>query len=254
MELEKVDTVHLAEADPRNLPLAFPGREVLQLPRIDGKQRRAVNSGNVMVYGSLPNTGGGGVARLNLFAELFGIREHVASAFIVAGDPPASIINVSGHVVDSWHLLVQTSGADARPRVAMASQDCCGEPQVRVNKANLNRPPPPTGESGPKFTLEMLDPAMVPWGRENGQYNLFNDTAEAGPVTFTLDAGARVTRIEVIADGGGATVAITDRLGFALDSFIVPADQQVELFVRGDLAAASVTYTGISYITVETVR
>ncbi len=255
MDPTKVDTVHLAEGDPRNLPLAFPGREVLQLPRIDGEHRRAVNSGNVMVYATLPNTGTGGVARINLFAELLGIREHVASAFVVAGASPSSVINVSGHVVDSWHVLVQATAADLRPRVAMASQDCCGEPRVRVNKNNLTPPPLLSVETA--FNDQMILPPMVPWGRENGQYVLFTADNDAGPTLETFPPGSRLTRVEIIA-AAGADAVVTFRDQFGVQSLIptinVPQGEQVELFVNGDTIVGSVTFSDISYFAVELVR
>ncbi len=251
----KVDTVHLAEADPRNLPLAFPGREALQVPRIDGEHRREVNSGNVMVYASLPNTGTGGVARINLFAELFGVREHVASAFVVAGAAPASIITVSGHVVDSWHVLVQATGGDLRPRIAIASQDCCGEPRVRVNKNNLT--PPPELATEVAFDAQMILPPMVPWGRENGQYVLFTADNDAGPTVETFPPGSRLTRVEIIAAAGAdASIAFADQFGVVslIPAITVPMGEHVELFVNGDIVVASVTFSNITYIATELVR
>ncbi len=251
----KVDTVHLAEADPRNLPLAFPGREVLQVPRVDGEHRREVNSGNVMVYASLPNTGTGGVARINLFAELFGVREHVGSAFVVAGAPPASIITVSGHVVDSWHVLVQATGSDLRPRIAIASQDCCGESRVRVNKNNLT--PPPELATEVSFNDQMILPPMVPWGRENGQYVLFTADNNVGPTVQTFAPGSRLTRVEIIAAAAAdAVVSFTDQFGVIslIPTITVPMGEQVELFVNGDIVVGSVTFSDISFLAVEMVR
>lgn len=256
MDRDKVDTVHLVEGDPRNLPFNFPGKEVLQVPRIDGDQRREVNSGNVMVYASLPTSpsAGGAVVRLNLFAELFGVREHVASAFVLAGAPPASVINVSGHVVDGWHLLAHSTSPQAALRCTMASMPCCGPPRVRVNKDNIN--PPPAALDDAATLLQFDAPPMVPWGRENGRYNQQSVVnVGGGGTTITFDRGARITHMLLIADAAvDATYTIRDEHATVIETGVVPMGERAEWFPNGDLRALDVTVANVVYFLVETVN
>lgn len=253
--VQKVDVTHLAEGDPRNLPFPFPGREVLALPRAgDSSNRREVNSGNVTVYASAKATGRGGICRLNLFAELLGQRSHVASAFVIPGLPPTSLIEVSGHVVDGWHLFAQGTISQIDLRVTMASQDCCGEPRVRVKKNNLIPPEPAEAEAA--FNAQFVSPPMVPWGRENGlwQVQSANTVGAAPGATLTFLPQSRVTHLVAETTGNGSTFTFDDEFGNTIESFSIAAAKRIELFPNGDIQAGSLTVTEVDFVTVETVR
>lgn len=235
------------------LPFRFPGVEVLAIPRSPDQKERDLNSGQVQIYATVPNQGVAGVVRLNLFAELLGVRQHVASAFVQAGAPPSSVIVVSGHCVDGWHLLAQATSPKLTLRATIGSMKCCAEPRVRVNKDNIN-PPPFAGPELAQFGTQFVDPAMAPWGRENGQYEQFNLIADAGPTETTFSQGARVTHMLFHPQAGGGTYSFENEFGVPIEGGGVPAGTVAELFPNGDLRAGSIVTTGVDLLIVETVR
>lgn len=257
LDREKVDTVHLAEGDPTNLRFNFPGREILQLPRAaDGEHpnRRVVNGGNVTVYAASKITNRGGIIRVNLFAELLGVRDHVASAFVTPGAPPAALIVATGFVVDGWHLYAQSTVSPIWLRATMASQECCASPRVRVKKNNLI-PPSEIVDINPEITANFITPALVPWGRENGLHNAQSVNAIGpGGATITLTPRSRITHVLAQTDGNGSVFEFLDEFGNTIETFTIAQAERIELFPHGDLQAAAVNISNVDFLIVESVR
>ena len=147
-------------------PLEFPGKLVASLLANgdDGTTGTTPDDDvvtSVSVYVAVPNRGlptSAGV-RLNLFAELSGTQQHVASVVCPVGTT-GLVMTVTGHTVDSWQVYMQATNPNQDVKISLAGQACCGAPAVKVRPDLL--PLAFLGEDG-LDGLENHFP-FVPWG------------------------------------------------------------------------------------------
>lgn len=152
--------------------------------------------GLVSLYVSVPSLGQltGSFVRFNLFGDVSGTEQHVASAICPAGTV-GEIITVSGHVADTWHVYVQATKNQQTAKIGLAGKPCCASPGVLV-RPDLLAPIFAPSELG---LGELAWFPMVPWGNEFGAAQTFQVT---GTGTLTLPAGARVNHWLVLGTGG----------------------------------------------------
>jgi hypothetical protein len=214
----------------------FPGECVLALPLTQNAGDETEAEGSlVTVYGSADRSAAFTIWRVNLFASLYGIEQHVASAFFTNAAAPFSglLMSATGRLVDCWKIYAMAfspalSGfnrTNAPLSLAMSARRCCTDPFVHVPEALLD--PFPLGETLP---ASFTDPAVVPLGRDAGQVVPFGGAnALASPITFP--AGSRLAELTMIPSGGAMTVSFTapPAPGIVKGPFAVPAAVQ-ELF------------------------
>jgi hypothetical protein len=152
--------------------------------------------GLVSVYVSVPILGQltGSFLRFNLFADVSGTEQHVASAICPAGTT-GEIIVVSGHVADTWHVYVQATRNAQEAKVSIAARPCCAPPMVRVRPDLLG-----LAFAGSEVGLGALEWfPVVPWGVEFGASKTF---VVSGSGTQAFPAGARLNHWQVQGTGG----------------------------------------------------
>lgn len=156
MGQHSVDTKEGATA----LPLEALKNEILTL-RADGKAKCAFDS--VAVYVGVNPQTPAQVVRVDLVAELRGIRSHIASAFLPTGFR-GPVFLASGFMADSWHLLAAATDSRVVVKASMQSCECgTGGPGIQVppllGEFPINSSPLNLQEAAP-----MIDPPMAPFG------------------------------------------------------------------------------------------
>lgn len=171
---------------------AEPGQEVCAL---DAEEDREY--GMVSLYAAIDSLGflATSFVRFNLFADLSGTREHVASAICPAGTT-GEIMAVSGHVADTWHVTVQATSPRQSMKVGLSARPCCAPPKVQV-RADLLTLAFAVAEAGLPAELQWFP--MVPWGGDFGVPQTYTVT---GSGTLVLPAGARLTHWLALGTGG----------------------------------------------------
>jgi hypothetical protein len=174
-----------------NVGSAAPGQEYLSVKCPAGEL-----AGLVSVYLSVPQRGNvtASFVRANLFGDIGGTRQHLASAICPAGTS-GEIISASGHVADAYHVTLQaTNTSQSGIKLALGSMGCCAEPKVRVRPDLLSLAFAPS-EVG---LGDLQWYPLVPWGGEFGAPRAFT---VAGSGTLTMPAGARL--VHWLAEGTG---------------------------------------------------
>lgn len=178
-----------------NVGSAAPGVEYLAIDCEDDLSL-------VSVFVSLPRAGdltGLAFVRVNLFGDLGGTRQHLASAICPIGTV-GEVITVSGHTVDSYHVTLQATHSTQRNiKVGIVAKPCCAEPRVRV-RADLLPLAFAPGELG---LGELQWFPMVPWGVEHGAAQTYTVT---GSSSLLLPAGARLTHWQALGSAPGASL------------------------------------------------
>lgn len=228
----------------RGLPADFPGTEILAIPFDEDE------SSTCSVYVSTSFEGTPTVFRLNLFAELLGIRQHIASAF-VANVPrgfSGLVMAVTGFLVDGWHLYAQaaTSGgvssANATIRATMAARPCCTDPFVRVPEPLLALP---LAELIAGNVADMIDPPMLPLGGPNGQIVPFSVTADSPASPLVFPPGSRLVEISMLGTGeGNLVVTFVSPSGVSEAVTVAPKVPFQMFFEEEPKAIASLAYSG----------
>jgi len=212
------------------LPVDFPGKELVSLDMTEGAE-----PGIVTVYASIPSRGFPSIVRLNLFSELSGIRQHFASAFLTSGQA-GTVISVTGHLADSWHIYGQASMAQQDVQAGLASTPCCAQPTVAVRPEALTLAY--TEGAGP--LADLFAGPFVPMGGPNGAAGA---KSVSGTGTLVLPKGARLTHW--LAQGTAALSAFQIHHPPGADVPIVVGANHVDGFPFGLLPAASVDYQSL---------
>jgi hypothetical protein len=179
-----------------NIGSEAPGQEYLSVKCEPGDL-----SAQVSVYLSVPLQGHvtTSFVRVNLFSDLGGTRQHLASAICPAGTS-GEVIAVSGHVADAYHVTLQaTNTKQSGVKLGLAAMGCCADPKVRVRPdlLSLAFAPPEVGLGA----LEWYP--LVPWGGEFGAPNAYT---VAGSGSITMPAGARLVHWLAQGTGPGGTL------------------------------------------------
>jgi hypothetical protein len=179
-----------------NIGSAAPGQEYLAVKAPKGELAAMVS-----VYLSVPLLGHvtTSFVRVNLFGDVGGTRQHLASAICPAGTS-GEVIAVSGHVADSYHVTLQaTNPRQSGIKLGLVAMGCCASPKVRVRPdlLSLAFAPPEVGLGG----LEWYP--VVPWGGEFGAPNAYT---AVGSGSILMPAGARLTHWLAQGTGLGGTV------------------------------------------------
>lgn len=230
----------------RGLPIGpFPGREILAIP-FDGDESSACS-----VYVDAPFEGTPAAYRLNLFTELLGIRQHIASAFVQNVPRPFSglIITATGFLCDGWHLFAQAVSqggafpiANATIRATMAAKACCTDPFVRVPEPLLSIP---GGEALGAYAPDFLFPAVTPLGGPNGQILVFSVTADAPASPLVFLPGSRLVELQLLGAGpGNLSVDLFEPTGTSQNVTVAPGTLFSMLFEEEPKAIASLAYMG----------
>lgn len=191
-----------------------------------------------------------GVYRVDLVAELFGVRNLIASAFVEGGFM-GPCINVTGFNVDGWHVEMRAAVEAANKmnvRAGIQAGRGCSGFAVIVPPSLLC---PPGGTPA-----ELLTPPPAPWTREAGLWNVHTNVTEG--VDATLVAGERVHGITVFAAGvpgdPDATISIS-LCGGQQQIIEVPAGTSFSLDPNGNLEGpGTITFANFLAWTVQTVR
>src|SRR5262245_33717880 len=169
-----------------------PGQECCALDASEGAEAW----GLVSLYASVPSRGflPSSFVRFNLFADVSGTREHVASAICPSGTV-GELISVSGHAADTWHVTVQATSPRQDMKVSLIGNQCCAQPKVEVRADLLTLAFAPV-EAGVPAELQWFP--MVPWGGAFGAAQAFTVT---GTGVLAMPKGARLTHW--LAEGTG---------------------------------------------------
>lgn len=176
-----------------------PGEEHLAIERAEevGANEMAL----VTVYASIPSLGHvtSSFVRVNLFSDLSGTRQHLASAICPAGTSGA-VISATGHCADSYHVTLQaTNPKQCDIKLGLAVLGCCAEPKVRVRPDLLS-----LVFAAAELGLGPLQwTPMVPWGGEFGAPKVY--TVD-GTSSLAFPDGARLTHWQALGTGAGGTV------------------------------------------------
>jgi hypothetical protein len=234
------------------LPLATPD-EVLT---IDGDFNSAT------VYAAVDQQTPG-IVRVDLSAELLGIRRVVASAFVVQGwNGP--IITATGIAVDGWHVSAAASSPAVRLKVGISARRCCSGFGVFVPSELLVFPLAFVGEGGQTvidglngITTGTKPPGIFPWGNRQGQYALQTNVANPNG-GFAFLPGTRILHCRAIGENQGGLVTFTQASGGQTVLGLTPnmgANMWgLEIHPEGALAATRVDWINLQSIAVESVR
>jgi hypothetical protein len=224
---------------------AFPGSEALSLRVGPGEE-----TGLVTLAGSVPVRGLPAITRLNLFSEISGVRDHIASAILTPGNS-GTLITVSGILADSWHVYAQCSDARQDVRLVLASQPCCAPQRVRVRQDLLSLGI--VGEGAALIAPDLRDPPLVPWGEEYGLHQTFYRT---GGGSFVLPLGSRVWHWTALGIDATSTVTWTTSVG---TSQVIPVPPGPGaggggIWPQGQLSAVSVSWFNVQDFWFEVIR
>ena len=214
----------------------------------DGDEQLAVDSPSACatVYVGV-DTRPIGIVRVNLFAELFGVRQLVASAFAPSGFKGVAIV-VTGMQVDGWHVTFQATNPTMNVKAGIQAGRGCSGFSVFVPPGLLARNPNPDGSD---LGLFARNPA--PFNRAQGLQRI--DTNVLSGNVSTLVAGERVQGFTVAAMAAlDANVAIVDRGGIR-PIIVVPAGEQLHDDFDGNLEGpGTITFSNFLSWIVQTVR
>lgn len=172
-----------------------PGIEVLSLDSDPGDEMAMVSLFASVPNRSLPLS----FVRFNLFGQLGNTMQHIASALAPAGTS-GELIAVSGHVVDSYHVLVQATQPTQDIKANLAARACCASPKVEV-RADMLALAFAAAEVG---LGALLWYPLVPWGGAFGAAQTFTVTGDGA---IDLPPGARLTHwLAQGGNGGPGTV------------------------------------------------
>lgn len=243
----------MRKADGRvsQLPRDFPGVQVCSLDVRDFD-----DYGCVTLYASVPRTGVAALCRFNLFAELQGVQQHVASAFGVTGFS-GLLLSVSGFCADSWHCYAQgTSQTTGNVKVALVGLDCCAEPAVRIQATQME---PNFLIEADWFDQQFTNPPRAPLGLEHGNYVALAGGVTAGPTAFPFPgaiapAGGQTRIIHWRFLGSGATGQLTF-LRQSQSILVVPVGSVfMDGFPKGNLVADTIIVEAANHFLVEGVQ
>jgi len=209
------------------LPAEWPGRGLVSLDMTEGTE-----PGIVSVFASVSSRGFPAVVRLNLFSELSGIRQHVASCFLNSGDT-GEFISVTGHLADSWHVTGQASAPQQDVRVSLVSTGCCATPAVVVQPSALVQAFTEGGGG-------LYRAPWVPMGVNLGAAGVFS---VAGTSTVNFPPGSRLTHW--IAEGSAAGAAIQIRRpppASGVDLILPIGATRLEAFPAGLVPVTSIDF------------
>lgn len=180
------------------LGLTFPGSVVTTLKSLADKQGVLTC---ISAWGDVPKglPGSPELVRLNLFAELFGIQQHVASAFMLGGQS-GLIFDVAGIPADAWYVYAQCANNRTKVRVSMQGQTGCSQLSIRVparlRTTQHSSGVPEFNDLPPQLTQDPFGPLET----ETGFYRTF---AGAGGGVVNVPSGSRVLRASFKNDADG---------------------------------------------------
>ena len=219
------------EARLSGLAVPAPGREVLALDHEPGM-------GAVSVYAAVSQRNVGAIVRLSLFGEVMGNRQLMASVFCPEGFA-GEVFAVSGHLVDSWHVLACATHTQADLSVSIEGLECCGPPKVWAPAALQS--------------LLLLDDTIAPpeWGLlptcpVGDDFGAAGAVAPFGNGGATFPPGSRLTHWIAQADAPGGSIVFTDPSGL-IRTLPLVAGQRYEGFPDGKWPIASVTLANCTF-------
>ena len=220
----------------------FPGTDALSLDVGKGEQE----FGLVSLYAAVPRMSLGAFVRFNLFSELMGTRQHIASAICPEGTT-GELIVVSGHLADSWHVTVQASDARQDVKVGLVALQCCASPAVRVRADLLALAFADFDEDEPQLNA-LMAPPLVPWGVEFGALQV--ETVSGSGVLVTPKGGARLIHWEAMgAAPGPGSITFTQSVvdGTFQTITVGVGEPKREGFPNGTMPITEITYTSLDF-------
>lgn len=230
------------------LGLTPPGTVVTTLKSPDGKQGVLTC---ISAWGGVDKAlpGSPELVRFNLYAELFGIQQLIASAFVTGGQH-GLLFDVAGIPADAWYVYAQTTNNRTKVRVSMQGQCGCSQLSIRVparfRTTQHSAGTPEFSDLPPDLTRDPFAPLET----ETGFYRAFSGSA-GGIVNVPLES--RVLRASFKNDTDGL-VTIKDGQQ-NLVQLVMDDDDVTVIEPRGTMAGP-VEFTmpvGTLYV-IETVR
>jgi len=230
------------------LGLTFPGSVVTTLKSPDDKQGVLTC---ISAWGGVPKglPGSPELVRLNLFAELFGVQQHIASAFVLGGQE-GLIFDVAGIPADAWYVYAQCANNRTKVRVSMQGQTGCSQLSIRVparfRTTQHSSGVPEFSDLPPELTRDPFGPLET----ETGYFRAFSGAA-GGVVNVPL--GSRVLRASFKND---ADVLVTVKDGQQNSFQLSLDDDDVTVIEPRGTMAGPIEFTmplGTLYV-IETVR
>lgn len=218
----------------------FPGTDALSLDCDRGEEE----FGLVSLYAAVDRMNLGAFVRFNLFSELMGTRQHIASAICPEGTT-GELIVVSGHLADSWHVTAQSTDARQLVKVGLVGAQCCAPPLVRVRADLLALATFAVDEDEPAL-LELLAAPMVPWGVEFGALQVSTVT---GSGVLAVPKGARLLHWEALGAAPGGQITFTESLvpGNSQTVAVGVGEPKREGFPNGTMPITEITYSALDY-------
>lgn len=184
--------------------------------------------------------------RINVYADLMGIRSLLGSAFVT---PPfrGLVLTAAGFAADAFHVTAQALSADTViDAVSIGIEPCCSTPGVLIPR-ELQNPPP---EGGILFVGQPLPEPLTPG---NGLYEVITEVGGFGP---ELPRGQRVLRIVAQADDAPAVGTIDlDLNGRTQNTITIAGGTSLEVLPNGNLVGpAEIGFTNVVRFVIETVR
>jgi len=228
------------------LPVAFPGKEVLAVD--SGTEESPDEQALVSVYASVAGSGVPSGVRLNLFARLQNIDQHVASVIAPVGTS-GLFVTATGFLADTWAVYAQATSPDVMVAIAMSAKTCCASPAVRVRPDLL-----PFFNPGESFAyLAPLiggPPAPItPFGF--GAEGFGQEVTFAGAAGGTsLGPGARILHWQVTPTIAGGTLTFVRQNGTDSTLLTFPAANPQNPnhgFPLGSLVADGFAFTNVAF-------
>jgi hypothetical protein len=209
-----------------------PGREVVAIDHEPGM-------GSVSVYAAHSKRNVGAIVRLSLFGEIAGNRQLMAAAFLPEGFA-GEVFAVSGHLVDSWHVLAGATKTQADLSVTIMGLECCGPPKIWAPAELLALP---LQDDAPDLPIGFLDTPIVPAGDDFGAAGAL---AGVGTQSLNFPPGARLTHWLAESSSPGGSLAFTDASGLVRTLPLVTG-KTYEGFPNGRWPVASVGITNLAF-------
>lgn len=239
------------------LGLAFPGTIVSAIHALDADKHGGMTC--VSVWGGIQKSGrqttrttdapSWELVRLNLFAEVQGWQQHVASAWICGGQS-GLIFTVNGLQADAWYVFAQSADNRDAIRVSMQSDRGCSALSVRV-PVRYRTIQSVFAPAWTDLPAQLTQEPFAPLETETGYYRLLAGTSTGAPIPIARES--RVLRA-TFRSPVATLVVVTDGQGPA-QSIPLPANVDVVIEPRGTLAgpASFGTLAGTEF-TIELVR
>ena len=187
-----------------------------------------------------------GLVRVNLFAELFGVRDLVASAFVPNGFRGVAIV-VTGMQVDGWHVTFQATSPLINMKAGLQVGCGCSGFSIEVPPSLL------APENTEDIPPELLIRNPMPYTRRQGLFAQYTD-ALGTLNAVTLRKGERVVGGTMLANGLGGTVVMTLN-GTLWPTVTVPPGAGYEFDDLGNLEGpGTITFANFLSWVVHTVR